>query len=144
MNVSRTALTPYTAGEMYTLVADVLSYPRFLPWCRSTRLLNLGEDEVRATIELAYRGIDRTFTTRNRLQQDQRIEIRLVEGPFRHLDGCWRFESLGERGCKVSLTLEYEFSNWLLTMLVGPVFNPIANSLVDAFYRRALAVYGKR
>ncbi|CAK0741663.1 ribosome association toxin RatA [Gammaproteobacteria bacterium] len=144
MNVSRTALTPYTQGEMYALVVDVLSYPSFLPWCRSTRVLSQSEDEVRATIELAYRGVDRTFTTHNRMQRDKKIEIRLVEGPFRQLEGVWRFDPLGERGCKVSLTLEYEFSNWLLSMVIGPVFNPIANNLVDAFYTRAVAIYGKR
>jgi len=129
---------------MYTLVTDVLSYPNFLPWCRSTRLLSQSEHEVCATIELAYRGVDQTFTTRNRMQRDKKIEIRLLEGPFRQLDGDWRFEPLGEQGCKVSLTLEYEFSNWLLTMLIGPVFNPIANNLMDAFCTRALTVYGKR
>lgn len=144
MNVSRTALTTYTTGEMYALVADVLSYPQFLPWCRSTQVVNQRENEVRATIELAYRGITRTFTTQNRMLHDRKIEMRLVEGPFRHLEGYWSFTPLGEHGCKVSLTLEYEFSNWLLSMVLGPVFNPIANSLVDAFHSRAVTIHGRR
>lgn len=144
MNVRRTALTPYTPREMYVLVADVPSYPLFLPWCRSAHIMNQGKDEVRATIELSYRGIARAFSTHNHMYQDRKIEMRLVDGPFRSLEGYWSFEPLGERSCKVSLTLEYEFSNWLLSMAIGPVFNPIANSLVDAFYTRAVAVYGPR
>ncbi|CAK0752153.1 ribosome association toxin RatA [Gammaproteobacteria bacterium] len=144
MKVSRTAITPYTPGEMYALVADVLAYPSFLPWCRSTQVLTQGEDEVRATIELAYRGVERLFTTHNRMQRNIGIEMRLVEGPFQCLEGYWRFDPLGDQGCKVSLTLEYEFSNWLLSIAIGPVFNPIINNLVDAFHTRALAVYGRR
>ncbi len=144
MRVSRTAITPYTAKEMYTLVADVKSYPRFLPWCRSASLL-LGEgNEVRATIELAYHGVQRTFTTHNHLQPDRTIDMRLVDGPFRQLEGGWRFIPLGDQGCKVCLDLNYEFSSRLLTLAVGPVFNPIANSLVEAFHKQAVQIYGKR
>ena len=144
MNVSKTVLVPYTPGEMYALVADVPSYPDFLPWCSRARVANEKDGRVRATIELAYGGLRHTFTTRNRMQPDQRIELQLVDGPFHRLEGYWRFEPWGERGCRVSLVLEYEFSNWLLTMTIAPVFTPIANSLVDAFHLRATTTYGKR
>ncbi|MBI5450041.1 MAG: type II toxin-antitoxin system RatA family toxin [Gammaproteobacteria bacterium] len=142
--IQRQALVPYTAAEMYALVDDVAAYPQFLPWCRSSRIAFRNEDEVEASIELARGSLHKTFTTRNRLQHGKMIEMRLVEGPFHHLQGCWRFEALGSDGCRVMLDLEYEFSNVLLKMTVGPVFNQIANTLVDAFSQRAVEIYGKR
>ncbi len=142
--ISRSALVPYAAHQMFHLVDDIESYPEFLPWCRSTKILSREQDEVHASIELARSGVHKTFTTCNRAQKNKMIEIRLVEGPFKHLEGFWRFESLSESGCKVSLDLEFEFASKLLGMAVGPVFHQIANSLVDAFTRRAIDVYGKR
>ncbi|HXH04080.1 MAG TPA: type II toxin-antitoxin system RatA family toxin [Candidatus Competibacteraceae bacterium] len=142
--VSKSALVPYQAAEMYRLVNDIESYPRFLPWCRATRVLSRDEDEIRASIEIYKGGINRWFTTRNRLQPDKMIEIRLLDGPFRRLEGYWHFQALGESACKVSLNLEFEFSNPVLRMAVGPVFSQITNTLVDAFCKRAVDVYGRR
>lgn len=129
---------------MYALVNDVESYPQFLPWCRSTRVLSRNEDEVRATIELARGGIQKSFTTCNRLQKDKMIEIRLVEGPFHHLEGFWRFDALDEKASRVSLDLDFDFSSRILSLAFGPVFGQIANTLVDSFQKRAVQVYGKR
>lgn len=142
--VRKSALVPYSATQMFALVDDIESYPRFLPWCRSTRVLSRNSDEVQATIELAKGGVRKAFTTCNRLQQDKMIEIRLVEGPFRHLEGYWRFEPLSQDACKVSLDLEFDFSNTLLRMAIGPIFHQMANSFVDAFCKRAVEVYGGR
>ncbi len=142
--VHKSALLPYTAAQMFALVDDIKRYPEFLPWCRSTREWERSEDEVRASIELAKGAIHKTFTTHNRMQKDKMIEMRLVEGPFHHLEGFWRFEPLGDEACKVTLDMEYEFSNALLKMTVGPVFNQITNTLMDAFCRRAVEIYGKR
>ncbi len=142
--VNKSALVPYTAEEMYALVDDIESYPDFLPWCRSAREWERSEDEVRASIELAKGAVRKTFTTHNRLQKGKMIEMRLVEGPFHHLEGFWRFEPLADQACKVTLDLEYEFSNPLLKMTIGPVFNQITNTLVDAFCARAVEIYGKR
>ena len=142
-NIHKSALVPYSAADMFNLVNDVESYPQFLPWCRSTRVLSRDEDEVRASIEVAKGGIHKSFTTCNRLQPHKMIEIRLIEGPFKHLEGFWRFQSLRDAGCKVSLDMDFEFANTLLRMTVGPVFSQIANSMVDAFCRRAVQVYGR-
>lgn len=142
--VSRSALVAYAASEMYALVDDIKTYPNFLPWCKTATILSRDEDEVRASIELARGGIQKSFTTCNRLQHNKMIEMRLVEGPFRHLEGFWRFDALGERACKVSLDMDFEFSNKLVGMAIGPVFNQIVNSLVDAFCARAVDVYGQR
>ena len=144
--VNRHALVPYSAAQMFALVDDIESYPQFLPWCKSAKVWSRDGDEVRASVELAKGAIQKSFTTLNRNQRDKMIEMRLLEGPFRHLQGFWRFDTLGEgtaEACKVSLDLEYEFSNALLAMTVGPVFNQIANKLVDAFSQRAVSVYGK-
>jgi len=141
--INRSALVRYSASQMFALVDDIQAYPEFLPWCKTATELSRDEDEVRATLELSRAGIHKTFSTCNRLQPGKMIEMRLLEGPFRHLEGFWRFERLGDEACKVSLDLEFEFSNKILEVTLGPVFNQIANSLVDAFCERAVTSYGR-
>jgi ribosome-associated toxin RatA of RatAB toxin-antitoxin module len=143
-SINRSALVPYSSAEMFALVDDIAAYPDFLPGCRRAEVLSRSDDEVRATIELAKGGVEKAFTTCNRIQRNKMIEVRLVEGPFKHLNGFWRFDPLGEHGCKVSLDLEFEFASRVLGLVVGPVFNQIANSLVDSFMKRAVEVYGRR
>jgi ribosome-associated toxin RatA of RatAB toxin-antitoxin module len=142
--IHRSALVPYGAHEMYELVADVESYPRFLPWCGGARVLSRDEDVVVAAVDIAYGGVHKTFTTRNLMQPGKMLEIRLVEGPFSHLHGHWRFDELGENGSRISLDLDFEFSNRLIAAAISPVFTRIANQLVDGFVRRAHERYGKR
>lgn len=143
--INRQALVPYSPAQMFALVDDVEAYPSFLPWCRSARVESRDADCVRATIELAKGSLHKAFTTANRLQKDKMIEMRLVQGPFRHLEGFWRFDALQDgQACKVSLDLDFEFSNKIVALAVGPVFNQVANTLVDAFVRRAKEVYGER
>lgn len=128
---------------MFDLVADVDRYQDFLPWCGDSRVLRRDVDEMEACIQISKAGIERTFTTRNRLQHGKMMEMRLVEGPFRHLEGFWRFQALREDACKVSLDLDFEFSNKMITLAFGKVFTQIANTLVDAFVQRARTVYGR-
>lgn len=143
--LNRSALVPYTPTEMFALVDDIESYPQFLPWCRTTQVHSRDEDNVYATIELARGAIHKSFTTHNRLQHGKTIEMRLVEGPFRHLEGFWRFDPIGEaEGCRVSLAMEFEFSSKIISLALGPIFNEIASTLVDAFCRRARDYYGQR
>jgi ribosome-associated toxin RatA of RatAB toxin-antitoxin module len=143
-SIDRSALLPYTPREMFELVSDIESYPQFLPWCHDTRILSRDMDEIRARIEFSVGGVTKTFTTRNRFQVNKMIEMHLIDGPFSKLDGCWRFDPLGEEGSKIALFLEYDFSSRMVGMVVGPVFNQIANTLIDAFQNRAIEVYGKR
>lgn len=140
--INRQALVPYSAADMYALVDDIDAYPQFLPWCKRAEVLSRDEDEVKATIELAKGSLKKSFTTCNRLQAGKMIEMRLVEGPFKNLEGFWRFDALEGGASKVSLDLEFEFSSKLVAMAIGPVFNQVANSLVDAFVSRAKEVYG--
>ncbi|MGA9851658.1 MAG: type II toxin-antitoxin system RatA family toxin [Gammaproteobacteria bacterium] len=142
--VNKSALVQYTASQMYTLVNDVERYPEFLPWCRSARVLNQTDTEMYASLELARGGFHRTFATRNILDPGRGIVIALDNGPFRHLEGHWRFEDFGAEGSKVLLNMEFEFAGALLDLMAGPVFHEICNSLVSAFTRRALDLYGKR
>ena len=142
--IHKSALLPYSVEEMYALVNDIRAYPRFLPWCRSTAVLDDDPDHMRASIELAKGPVNKTFTTINRLQKNKMIEMRLENGPFKHLQGFWRFDHLGEQACKVSLDMEFEFSSKVLSLAIGPVFSQICNSLVDAFHDRAKEVYGVR
>jgi len=143
-SINKSALVAYTPAEMFALVSDIESYPGFLPWCRSARVIWREGDELKACIEMAKGSVQKAFTTHNRQQPNKMIEIRLVEGPFKQLEGFWRFDPLGEQACKVSLDMEFEFANRMLDMLIGPIFSQIANNLVDSFQQRAVDVYGKR
>ncbi|AGA34796.1 Putative oligoketide cyclase/dehydratase or lipid transport protein YfjG [Thioalkalivibrio nitratireducens DSM 14787] len=139
--IQRSAVVPYSPEQMFALVNDIDAYPEFLPHCRSARVLETGEAEVKARIELAKGALHKSFTTRNRLDPPHRIRMQLVDGPFRRLQGGWQFNE-HDGGTRIVLDLEFEFSNRLMAMALGPVFNQLANSLVDAFVRRARVVHG--
>lgn len=141
-SVHREAMVPYTADAMYGLVDDIERYPEFLPWCREAVVLERWDREVEARLTLSRGGVTRSFTTRNRMEPGRLIDITLVDGPFRHLEGEWRFEPLREDASRVSLDMHFDFSNHLISAVVGPVFHQIANSLVDAFTRRARQIHG--
>jgi ribosome-associated toxin RatA of RatAB toxin-antitoxin module len=115
-----------------------------MPWCSGSEILSYENDEMVARLDFSVGGISRSFTTRNHHQPDAEVSIQLVDGPFSHLQGRWQFSPLGDEGCKISLFMEYDFSTKIVSMVVGPVFNQIANSLVDAFQKRAVEVYGQR
>jgi ribosome-associated toxin RatA of RatAB toxin-antitoxin module len=142
--VEKSVLVEYSAEQMYGLVSDVQRYPDFLPWCAGAHVETREDGVVCASLSIDYHGIKQSFKTENRSSPAQRIEIRLVSGPFRELDGQWSFTALAPQACKIEFRLHYEFSNRLLEKLVGPVFKHIANSLLDAFLRRAQQLYGSR
>ncbi|MEE9142085.1 MAG: type II toxin-antitoxin system RatA family toxin [Gammaproteobacteria bacterium] len=142
--VSRSALVPYRPEEIFALVDDVESYPQFLPWCSDARVHERTDDHVDASIEISRSGFKQGFSTRNHNKAPRMIEMSLLEGPFRSLEGVWRFDPVGDDGCKISLDIDYEFSNSLVELAMGPAFGQILGTLVDAFCTRAAAVYGKR
>ncbi len=139
-SVAKSVLVRHSAESMFALVADIESYPDFLPWCGGTRILSRDGDAVTAAIDIRFHGIGQSFTTINRQVPFERIDMQLVEGPFSRLEGGWRFTPLGDDGCKVELALDYDFNNFLLGKLVGPVFHQIAASMVDSFVMRADAI----
>ncbi len=141
-DIHRSALMPYSAEQMYDVVIDIERYPEFLPWCAATEVLEQREDFMRASIHMRKGKLNHAFTTRNRLVPGRQVHMELVDGPFRKLEGDWMLTELpGGQGSKVVLDLEFEFSNRLVGMLIGPVFTQIANSLVEAFCQRAHDLY---
>ena len=144
--VHKSVLIWYSPEEMYALVTDVAQYPKFLPWCDRARVLSEDAAGMSAEIGIAFSGLHQTFTTRNDHTPGRKVAMRLLKGPFSKLDGEWSFVPMQDpalRACRVELTLHYGFDNALLGRLVGPVFDKIAGSLVDAFVKRAQQVYGE-
>jgi len=147
--VKKSVLLWYSAHEMYALVTDVEEYPAFLPWCDAAEVLEWHDDGVTARLGLAYAGVRHAFTTRNLHVPDASVVVRLVDGPFSVLEGQWLFRPLGTPGvdrpaCKVELDLRYGFSSGALERVVSPVFDRVANTLVDSFVQRAEKVHGPR
>jgi ribosome-associated toxin RatA of RatAB toxin-antitoxin module len=142
--VVKSVLIPYTASEMFDLVDRVEDYPEFLPWCGGTDLHVRDTEITDATLYIDYLHIKQHFSTENHKRYPEEMRLKLKSGPFRHLEGCWRFQQLGEAACKIELRLHYEFSSHLLEKVLGPVFSHIANTFVDAFVQRAEQVYGER
>jgi ribosome-associated toxin RatA of RatAB toxin-antitoxin module len=144
VTVERSALVNFPAQVLYDLVADIKSYPEFLPWCSAAEVDMSEPGFIAATLHVSYRGIRQHFSTRNYNQPERQIEMNLLSGPFRHLKGTWRFDALAPQASKVSLHLEYQLSSALLERVVGSVFDHIANTFVDAFVRRAEALHGEK
>jgi ribosome-associated toxin RatA of RatAB toxin-antitoxin module len=141
--VSKSALVHHSASAMYELVCDFEAYPEFLPWCSESRLISRSTDLICGELEVARIGIRQRFSTCNRLVANERMDIELRDGPFRKLEGGWRFHALRSDACKVELVLDFEFAGRLIDAAFGRVFNQIANTLVDAFCKRADEIYGK-
>ena len=138
--VEKSVLVGYSAQQMFNLVDNVEKYPEFLPWCGGASVDSHSERVTHATLHIDYH-VKHSFTTQNTVEPPHLIEMELLDGPFQHLDGCWRFTPLGDAACKVEFRLHYEFSSKLLEKLLGPIFHHVANSFVDAFTRRAEKVY---
>jgi ribosome-associated toxin RatA of RatAB toxin-antitoxin module len=140
--VHKTVLLAYSAEQMFDLVARVEDYPKFLPWCGGVRIIEHSEDTLVASIGINFHGVKQSFTTRNHNHRPAQMKMKLVDGPFKLLDGTWTFKPLRADACKIEFDLHYEFSSVLLEQLVGPVFGKIADTMVDSFSKRAETVYG--
>ena len=142
--VSTSSKLKYSPLEMYELVNDVSSYPKYIPMCSEVRLISRTPEKLKASITMAKGKIKLNFTTENTMEIGRSIQMRLVDGPFKQLDGLWLFEPLGETGCTVTFRLEFEFANALLGMAFGGFFREVGSSMVDAFSRQAASKYGSR
>jgi len=142
--VRRTAIVPFSADQMYALVNDIEAYPEFLPWCSDARVLSRQGDTLTASVTMALGRIRHTFTTANSMQPGRKIAVRLLSGPFKHLEGSWELIPAGDNACEVRLEMHFEFKNRLLEASLGRVFGQIINSLVGAFTRRAEQIYRER
>ena len=140
--VQKSALVKFSAQQMFDLVDDIESYPKFLPWCSGSRILRREDDIVDGEIQIAKAGFHKSFATRNRIDRGGKIYMSLLEGPFSKLEGVWNFMPLREDASKISLDLEFEISGKLAALAFGPVFNGICNTMVSSFTQRAKAIYG--
>jgi ribosome-associated toxin RatA of RatAB toxin-antitoxin module len=140
--IRRSAIVEHAAAELYALVADIESYPQFLPWCVAARVHDRTATTTRATLTVGLKGLRQSFTTQNENRPGDAIDMRLVEGPFRSFSASWRFTALSAGACKIDFALEYEFSSRTLARLLEPLFDRIADTMVDAFARRADQVHG--
>lgn len=139
--VEKTVLVMHSCAQMYALVDHIEAYPLFLPWCGGTDLHERTDSSTSATLHINYHGIKQHFTTQNTKSYPHRMDIKLKDGPFRHLEGHWHFIALREDACKIEFRLEYEFANALLEKVIAPVFSHIANTFVDSFVSYADKIY---
>jgi ribosome-associated toxin RatA of RatAB toxin-antitoxin module len=140
--INRSALVMYSVEQMYQLINDVLAYPSFLPDCSGSKIISQDDNSVTAALLVSKGGIKKWFTTQNTLISNQEVQLTLVDGPFNKLQGSWHLKALSDEACKVSLALEYEFSNKMFDVAFGRVFNHLTNNMVQAFTQRAKDVYG--
>jgi len=140
--ISRNALVMYTVEQMYLLINDIDAYPQFLPDCSDSKIITQDEHSVTASLLVSKGGLKKWFTTKNTLVSNKQVNMELVDGPFKKLIGSWQLIELSEEACKISLDLEYEFSNKMFDLAFGRVFNQLANNMVQAFTQRAKVVYG--
>jgi len=142
--ISKMTVVPYTPEEMYVLVNDIESYPAFLPWCTAAKIFNQKEESMTATLSLALGKIKQSFTTENTMQDGSRIDMQLIDGPFKHLSGYWKFNLEDEHSCHIQLHMNFEFKNKIIKHTLGKAFYKVMDSLVDSFVQRAQQVYGNR
>jgi ribosome-associated toxin RatA of RatAB toxin-antitoxin module len=139
--MSRSALVPFSAKQMYQVVNDTQDYPSFVPWCNQSEFEILSDNEKQATLHFARGAIKTAFTTRNTLTENESIAMTLVDGPFKQLHGVWSFTEIEELGSKVELSLEFELSNPMLKIALESFFNQICDRLVSSFVERAEQIY---
>lgn len=142
--ISRSALVMHSVDEMYQLINDVLEYPNFLPDCKGSKIVAQDDKTVTASLLVSKGGLSKWFTTKNTLISNEKIQLSLVDGPFKKLEGYWLLTPLSDDACKVSLELEYEFSNKLVSLAFGKVFSHFSGTLVKVFTQRAKDIYGSQ
>jgi len=135
--VRKNAIVFHSKDKMYRLVDLIENYPKFLPWCGSTKIIERNNNKTIASIEINYKGIKQTFTTENTKKINDKMIIKLINGPFKSLSGEWLFKELEKDSCQIELKLEYQFNNIILEKLISPVFNMIANTFIDVFIKEA-------
>jgi ribosome-associated toxin RatA of RatAB toxin-antitoxin module len=140
-SITRSALVMHSAEQMYALVNDVESYPKFLPGCSATELISKNDEELVASLTISKVGVNQTFTTLNKLHYPERMELSLVDGPFSRFVGIWHFQRLSDEACKVSFDMDFEVNNKIAGIALGAVFKQMATTMVDSFVQRAKQVY---
>jgi ribosome-associated toxin RatA of RatAB toxin-antitoxin module len=141
--IARSAIVEHSAAELYALVERIEDYPAFLPWCRAAHVSERSTARTVATLTVGLKGVGYEFTTENANQPQAAIEMKLLEGPFRHFAAHWRFHALGAQAARIEYAMEYEFASRVASLALAPVFHLIADTMMDAFKRRADQVHGQ-
>lgn len=142
ITVTKSVIVPYTIEQMFKLVVNIADYPKYLPWCTASTIQTQTPAETVATVYIEYFKIKTHFTTRNMNTTFTKIEMFLIDGPFKKLFGCWNFIPLGEHGCKIDFKLEYKFLNVVVGKIIGPAFNHISQNIINCFIAEARKQYG--
>ena len=140
--IERSALVRHSAENMFDLVNDVASYPQFLKWCRSSRVISESAEDMTAELEIAWKVLHKTFSTSNELKRGESIHLTLMDGPFESMQGVWNFKQLREDACKISMEIEFEFKSSVSNFVFTAIFNQLYGSLMDSFIKRADEIYG--
>jgi ribosome-associated toxin RatA of RatAB toxin-antitoxin module len=141
--IARSAIVEHSAAEMYALVEDIEAYPQFLPWCRAARVLEHGAGRTVANLAVGLRGARYEFSTENSNRPPEAIDMRLREGPFRRFEAHWHFRALGPRAARIEFAMAYELPGGLVGRALAPLLHAIADTMVDAFKRRADQIHAK-
>lgn len=143
--VVKSIQAPFSAQNMYELVNDIEAYPQFLPWCKQAIVHTRGGDNLKATLTLGKGPIVQHITTSNTMIENKSITMQYQAGPFKECLGNWLFMDMGsDKGCEVRFDMQYEYQSILHAMTLEPIFNPIANQLIEAFYKRAKELFGEK
>lgn len=140
--IQRSALVRHSALDMYSLVNDVASYPQFLKWCRSSKVISESTTEMTAELEVAWKVLHKVFSTQNQLILGESIRLELLDGPFESMHGEWNFKHLRDDACKITMEIDFEFKNSISNMVFSAIFSQICGSLMDSFIKRADEIYG--
>jgi ribosome-associated toxin RatA of RatAB toxin-antitoxin module len=143
--VSREAIVRYTCQQMFELVNDVAAYPDFLPWCSASEVFSESDKQMQASLSIKKGLLKQTFATSNTLEPYSKLSMELSDGPFEQMQGDWLFAPLGqnEEACKISFTLDFTFKSYILSKTLTPIFNDIANKMIQAFSQRAAQIHGE-
>lgn len=141
-SVQRSAMVNYSARQMFDLVNDIESYPKYMDGCVGARILKRGDSWLEARLELGKGALTQSFVTRNQLEPPHRMTLSLVDGPFSRFEGQWTFTPLGDNACRVQLQLAFAMKNRLLGMAAGKLLEAVTNRQVDALCARARVIYG--
>ena len=140
--IERSALVPHSAEDMFCLVNDVASYPEFLKWCKSSRVLTETSVAMTAELEVAWKVLHKVFSTSNQLKKGESIKLELLDGPFEFMSGEWQFKHLRDDACKITMEIEFEFKSSVSNFVFSAIFGQICSSLMDSFIKRADDIYG--
>ncbi|MCC2645350.1 MAG: ubiquinone-binding protein [Burkholderiales bacterium] len=143
IEIKKSVLVPYSPDKMYNLVTDIKNYPKYLPWCSNSAIKAQIDNTVTARVDIEYLMVKTHFTTKNTNYPYEKIDMQLVDGPFKYFAGSWNFTPLGDNGCKIEFCLNYKFSNFFIEKIIGPVFSYISKNIVDCFIKEAHKLYAK-